>query len=793
MDQKQQPQRFSPSSQQGLTQAQVRQRMEEGLTNRQENGSSRSAADIIRNNLFTFFNLINFILAVCVILVGSYRNLLFMGVVLSNIVIGIIQEIRAKRTIDKLSLISAPVARVVRDGTLHTVPIEELVLDDMVQLAAGNQICADAVVAEGSVEVNESLITGESDLVTKQPGDSLLSGSFVSSGVCRARLERVGEHSYAAKLTADAKKHKKPHSELMDALNKIIGVIGLAILPVGILLFLKQWQLLQISVHDAVPTTVAALLGMIPEGLVLLTSVALAVGVIRLGRYKTLVQELYCIETLARVDMLCLDKTGTITEGAMLVKETLPLAEDAPVAQALGALAARLQDDNGTFRAVQEAFPPDTSWECDGVTPFSSQRKWSGASFGARGSYIMGAPEFILGARYGEIRDRVEEYSAQGNRVLLLARQDGPLGDTAAPDAECLALIMLADKIRPEAPDTFRFFQEQGVGIKIISGDNPLTVAEVARRAGVSGAERFVDASALETEDAVTEAAGRYTIFGRVTPAQKRILVRALKAQGHTVAMTGDGVNDVLALKDADCSVAMASGSDAARHVSQLVLLDSNFAAMPKVVLEGRRVINNIERAASLFLVKTIYSVVLSLLFLFLAARYPFVPIQLTLISALTIGFPSFVLALEPNNRRGQGHFLSNVLGKALPGALTIVTNIVVIVALSAAFRMTSEQVSTIATISTGFIGLLVLFRVCMPFDWKRKLLWGAMAAAFFFAVVVFHEVFFLYRFGWEELILLLSLMAASYPVMMGFSWIQRKIRLYRAVRKARKKEGAKG
>ena len=392
----------------------------------------------------------------------------------------------------------------------------------------------------------------------------------------------------------------------------------------------------------------------------------------------------------------------------------------------------------------------------------------------------MGAPEFLLQNRYKEIKDRVESYSAQGNRVLLLAWQCEPLSGGIDPGAQCLALVLLADKIRPEAPKTFRFFQEQGVGIKIISGDNPLTVAEVARRSGVKDAERFVDASTLTADDAVAQAATQYTVFGRVTPPQKRILVNALKKAGHTVAMTGDGVNDVLALKDADCSVAMASGSDAARHVAQLVLLDSNFASMPRVVLEGRRVINNIQRSASLFLVKTIYSAVLSLLFLFLAAQYPFVPIQLTLISSLTIGFPSFVLALESNKRRVQGHFLTNVLGTAVPGALTIVTNILALTALCAVLHTPPEQTSTIATISTGFTGLLVLFRVCRPFNWKRGVLWGGMTAAFFAAVVFCHEIFFLYRFGWKELLLLLGLMAAACPVMLAYTWVQKKFRHFR-------------
>ena len=737
-------QRFSPSPDQGLRASQVEQRVREGLTNGSGAIKTQSERDIILKNVITPFNILNFVLAALVLLVGSFKNMLFMGVILCNILIGSFQEIRAKHTIDKLSLVAAPRAHVVRDGKLLEIPVEEIVLDDILRLSAGGQVCADCILVSGQCEVNESLLTGESDPIVKGPGDLLLSGSFVVSGSCLAKAEHVGADNYASQITNSAKYVKKPNSEILYWINRIIKWVSVVIAPVGLLLFCKQYFLTDSGIQDSVVSTVAALVGMIPEGLVLLTSVVLAVSVLRLSRHKTLVQELYCIETLARVDTLCLDKTGTITEGSMQVDELAPLdGSPAEAEAALSALAAHLPDENPTALAIKARYSQDPGWDCTQVQPFSSARKWSGASFQGKGTYVMGAAEFILGEAAAPLREQIEAYSQKGQRVLLLAWSAGEFQEKGLPaDMKPLALVLLSDTIRKEAPETLRYFAEQGVDIKVISGDNPVTVANIAQKAGLANAGAYVDASTLSTEKALREAARRYSVFGRVTPQQKLDLVKALKADGHTVAMTGDGVNDVLALKESDCSIAMASGSDAARTVSQLVLLDSNFASMPRVVQEGRRSINNWQRSASLFLVKSIFSVLLAFFFIFIPRDYPFEPIQMTLISALTIGAPSFILALEPNRERIRGKFIINVLQKALPAALTIVLNILLLTAVSGLLGLSEAQLSTLSVYITGGTGLMMLFRVCSPFNFLRGALWGVMTAAFILAAVFFGQFF---------------------------------------------------
>ncbi|HIS99248.1 MAG TPA: HAD-IC family P-type ATPase [Candidatus Faecaligallichristensenella faecipullorum] len=727
--------RFRPDAHQGLSEAQVRARVEAGLTNQTSRAPGKTTAQILRGNLMTLFNLLNLVLAILVISVGSYKNALFMIVIILNAVIGTVQELRAKKTVEKLSVISAPTALAVRSGREVKLGVSELVLDDVMVLKSGMQICADGVVLEGEIEVNESLLTGESDPILKRPGDGLMSGSFVVSGRANARVDKVGDDNYAAQLTRDAQRLKKPNSELMKSLNALIRVISVVILPLGAALFIKSRFILHESLQDGVVSTVAAMVGMIPEGLILLTSVALAVGVIRLAQRKTLVQELYCMETLARVDVLCLDKTGTITEGSMEVQGIIPLAapED-QVRTDMGILASAMQDDNPTFAALRAAFPPIQGSAPLKVVPFSSARKWSGARFEKLGSLVLGAGEFVLGADYQSIRGRVEECAQKGQRVLVLAQSDQDFqGEQGLPQGlKPLALLTLADKIRPEAAGTLRFFAEQDVDLRVISGDNPKTVAAVAGRAGLKDAQLCVDASTLKTEEQIRQAAARYKVFGRVTPEQKCKLVRALKAQGHVVAMTGDGVNDVPALKEADCSVAMASGSDAARQVAQLVLLDNNFASMPHVVLEGRRVINNIRRSASLFLTKTLFSFLLAIISLIFGAGYPFEPIQLTLFSTITIGIPSFFLALEPNRARIQGKFLQTVIRQAAPGALCIVLGVQALTALATG---TPEQLSTMATLYAVLVGLIVLFRVCMPFNRNRVVLFAGCCVLFVGAI----------------------------------------------------------
>lgn len=761
--------RYNPNPQKGLTDTQVEQRILSGNTNLSVTPPSKTIKQIITTNTFTYFNLIFTVLAVFVLIAGSYQNLLFMVIVIINTFIGIIQEIRAKKTIDKLTVLSAPNAVAIRNGEEISLATDKLVLDDVVQFSAGNQICADAVVMTGEVEVNESLITGESNAILKKSGDTLLSGSFIVSGKCRVRLDKVGADSFASRLTVEAKRHKKIQSEMMRALNKLIKVIGFLIIPFGIAMFINQMNVTGLGVNYAIVTTVASLTGMIPEGLYLLVSIALAVSVVRLAQRNTLVHELYCIETLARVDVLCLDKTGTITSGNMQVGDVVVLDEVMTldrVEDIMSAFNKHSGDDNATAQALKARFNKDVDFKLKRVVPFSSARKWSAVVFSGA-TYIVGAPEFVLSKKYEDYRDRVEKYSAQGNRVLVLAKYNDEIsGDKLGSNVEAYAFMLIHDEIRKGAEKTLDYFHEQDVSIKIISGDNPVTVSQVAKRAGVRNSENYIDSQELKTDEDIQEAIKKYTVFGRVTPDQKRMLIKAFQRQGHTVAMTGDGVNDVLALKDADCSIAMASGSDAACQVSQLVLLDSNFSSMPKVVLEGRRVINNIERAASLFLVKTIYSSVFTMLTIFFALSYPFVPIQLSLISALTVGIPSFFLALEPNKARVKGKFLPNVFSKALPGGITNLISMVGISLVCSSFGYSTDKMSTIATLVVGFTGLLILFQVCKPFDLKRAVMWVLMAAAFVLAILIIPGLLMLTALDAGGVVILITFMLITLVVM---------------------------
>ena len=738
--------RFEPDYVSGLSDQQVAQRIRQGLVNGTDEVRTKTFGQIVRGNLLTPFNILNFILAALILAVGSYKNLLFMGVIVCNILIGTFQEIRAKKTVDSLSLITAPKARAVRAGTLREVPVSELVLDDIVLFSAGNQIPADCIVLEGQCEADESLLTGESDAMPKKAGDSLLSGSFLVSGSCHAKVEHIGSQNYASRITASARYVKKPVSEILRWTNRVIKAIGFVILPVGAALFYKQTAVSGQAVSRAVVSTVAALIGMIPEGLVLLTSVVLAVGIIRLSRRKALVQELFSIETLARVDTLCLDKTGTLTEGSMQLDSLVPLADNVDKKKTeavLSALADALNDGTPTMKAIGEAFPPSQRRRCVRQVPFSSARKWSGAEFEGEGAYVIGAGQFILRDRFGEIREQTEKYARRGQRVLLLARAKDISADGLDPDGVTpLVLVLLSDKIRANARKTLEYFAAQGVELKVISGDDPATVASIAKKAGLKDADRYVDATALKSGDDIRAAAEQYAVFGRVTPQQKLELVRALKEKKHTVAMTGDGVNDVPALKESDCSIAMASGSDAARTVSQVVLLDSDFASMPHIVNEGRRCINNLQRSASLFMVKAIFSVIIAVMFIFLKCSYPFQPIQFTLINAVTIGIPSFFLALEPNRELLRGKFGVNVMQRSLPGALTMALNIGLLAAVSLFFGFSDRQISTLAVIVTGYTGLLVLFRVCMPFGTWHTILFSLMAAGFVLALVFFPSLF---------------------------------------------------
>lgn len=761
----------------GLSPQETKLRQSNGLSNIMPPSNTKSEGQIIKENVLTFFNLIFLVLALCLCLVGSFKNLMFLLVAAANTVVGSFQEIRAKRAVDKLTLVAAGTAKAIRSGQRISVRTDQLVRDDIVEFAAGDQICADAVVRDGQLQVNESLLTGEADAILKNPGDTLKSGSFVISGRARVQLTHVGSESYAAKLAAEARRNvRSTKSEMMLSLTKLITVVGIALIPLAIILFLRHFlSVFQgLPLRDSVESTVSALIGMIPEGLYLLTSVAIAASCLKLSRKRVLVQDMNCIETLAHVDVLCVDKTGTITEPTMEVTDVYPLNSERfsydDIEKILAAFYHGEEPDNETARAMGQQFAGETTWRAVKRMAFSSSTKWSGADFGENGRYVVGAPEFIMGDRYDSIRSEAEPWSERGCRVLLLAAYDTAFDDGPLQSAHVapIALVFLSNLLRPDAQETFRYFASQGVSVRVISGDNPITVAQVATRAGIENADRYVDATTLSTEQDFEEAVKYYTVFGRVTPEQKRYLVRAFQKQGHTVAMTGDGVNDVLALKDANCGIAMASGSQAASQVAQIVLLNSQFSAMPAIVAEGRRVINNIQRAASLFLVKNIFSFALTLLLLFIDMPYPLLPIQLSLISTFTIGIPSFFLALEPNYARVEGKFMRNVIRRAMPGGLTNLTIVLLAGFFTSTFGLSNEQLNTICVWVMSAVGLVTLYHVSVPFTRLRLAVLAAMTAAMLFCLLVIPAFFDLPALNASSALILVTLLLAC-PTMMRF------------------------
>lgn len=762
----------------GLSPQETKLRQSNGLSNIMPPSNTKSEGQIIKENVLTFFNLIFLVLALCLCLVGSFKNLMFLLVAAANTVVGSFQEIRAKRAVDKLTLVAAGTAKAIRSGQRISVRTDQLVRDDIVEFAAGDQICADAVVRDGQLQVNESLLTGEADAILKNPGDTLKSGSFVISGRARVQLTHVGSESYAAKLAAEARRNvRSTKSEMMLSLTKLITVVGIALIPLGIILFLRHFlSVFQgLPLRDSVESTVSALIGMIPEGLYLLTSVAIAASCLKLSRKRVLVQDMNCIETLAHVDVLCVDKTGTITEPTMEVTDVYPLNSERfsydDIEKILAAFYHGEEPDNETARAMGQQFAGETTWRAVKRMAFSSSTKWSGADFGENGRYVVGAPEFIMGDRYDSIRSEAEPWSERGCRVLLLAAYDTAFDDGPLQSAHVapIALVFLSNLLRPDAQETFRYFASQGVSVRVISGDNPITVAQVAARAGIENADRYVDAMTLSTEQDFEEAVKYYTVFGRVTPEQKRYLVRAFQKQGHTVAMTGDGVNDVLALKDANCGIAMASGSQAASQVAQIVLLNSQFSAMPAIVAEGRRVIDNIQRAASLFLVKNIFSFALTLLLLFIDMPYPLLPIQLSLISTFTIGIPSFFLALEPNYARVEGKFMRNVIRRAMPGGLTNLTIVLLAGFFTSTFGLSNEQLNTICVWVMSAVGLVTLYHVSVPFTRLRLAVLAAMTAAMLFSLLVIPAFFDLPVLNASSALILVTLLLACPTVMRFF------------------------
>lgn len=735
--------RYQPVYTEGLTNRQVQEHRDGGWSNLSVDPPAQTTKEIIHENVFTYFNLIFLVLAILLCLVGSFRNLTFLPVIIINTLIGIIQEIRSKNVLAKLNMLNAPHASVVRGGKESVVDSEELVLDDIVLFKSGNQICADAVVVEGEVRVNEALLTGESDEIIKRCGDHLMSGSFVVAGQCHARLEAVGVDSYISKLTLEAKAMQKgEQSEMIRSLDKLVKCVGVALIPIGIVLFVQGFFFNGETFRNSITSMVAAVIGMIPEGLYLLASVALAVSAMRLAKKKVLLHDMKSIETLARVNVLCVDKTGTITENSMSVKKLVPTQlydkETTPELEKLvGDFVKAMGSDNSTMEALKEYFKDGTGAVAVRTIPFTSATKYSGVVFEEK-SYVLGAPEFVLREDYETYRLEIQTYAKRGYRVLVFGTYEGTLEGTKLTEKVLpLGYILLANPIRKEAPETFAYFAEQGVEVKVISGDNPMTVSEVAKEAGIENAEEYIDATTLTTDEDVERAVAKYTVFGRVTPAQKRQFVQALKKQGKTVAMTGDGVNDVLALKDADCSVAMASGSDAAAQASQVVLLESDFSCMPSVVLEGRRVVNNIQRSATLFLVKNIFSFLLSLFSVVFMITYPLEPSQVSLISMFTIGVPAFFLALQPNKDLIKGHFLPNVILKALPAALTDVLAVGSLVVFGQIFAVGATDISTAATMLLAIVGFMILYRICQPFNVFRIVIWvgcviGLLACSIF-------------------------------------------------------------
>ncbi len=720
----------------GLTDEEVRQRVEEGLTNRADISTDKTTKEIVISNVFTYFNLIFLVITILLIMVGSFRNLTFLPIIIGNTVIGIVQEIRAKKTLEKMSLLNAPHADVIRNGSVKQISTDELVKDDVILLTAGKQICADAVVISGNIQVNESLLTGEADEVEKTEGSTLMSGSFVVSGECYARLEKVGNESYISKLSLEAKSMGgKEQSEMIRSINLIVKWVGIVIIPIGLILFWQSHFVNGESITKSVTSTVAAIIGMIPEGLYLLTTVALALSTMKLARKKVLLHDMKSIETLARVDVLCVDKTGTITEPDMKLKEIFLCknsgADGTQTALTLDELKSLILDyanasvDNNATMLALKAYAADALTNNTSALhrtavsqqAFSSSLKYGSVTF-SDGTYLLGAPEFIMHDDFARIEEEIIPYADKGDRVLLFARYDGEnvengINGSVTP----LGFVALANPIRENAVKTFEYFKSQGVAIKVISGDNPRTVSRIAIQAGIESAESFVDAATLDTEDKIADAVNKYTVFGRVTPKQKKQLVKALQAKGHTVAMTGDGVNDILAMKDADCSVAMASGSEAAAQAAQVVLLDSDFAHMPDVVYEGRRVVNNIQRSASLFLVKNIFSLLLSLFSVILMVTYPLEPAQVSLISMFTIGVPGFLLALEQNKDRIKGRFITNVMLKALPGGLTDVIAVGALVVCGEVFCISDASIGTIATLVLSVVGFMILFKISEPLN----------------------------------------------------------------------------
>lgn len=742
----------------GLTETEVLERKEKGQINIVEEKTVKSNWEIISGNVFTLFNLYNFLIAIALMSVGAYSNLAFMLIIILNICIGSFQEIHAKNMVAKLSVLTVSKVDVIRDGKEKSIGVDEVVLDDITIINMGNQISSDSVVIDGKIEVNESLLTGESDTIVKMPGDKLYSGSYVVSGKCYAKVEKVGNDNLAAEITLKSKKHKKVNSELLNSMRKVTRLTSFIIIPVGVLLFVQAFFFRDQVIKSSVVSTAAALLGMLPKGLVLLISISLATGVIKLAKKKVLVQDLYSVETLAHVDTLCLDKTGTITEGKMQVsnvetfnEEIMPIS----VNQALSAFVNEIGDNNGTFQALKEYFKGNDNFEVNYKNSFSSERKWSSISFKDIGSIIVGAPERLTAKSNFEIKENMIEAQKQGKRVLLVGFSKDIVEDML-PDIEIVAAIELSDPLRKNAKEMLGFFKGEGVTVKVISGDNPLTVSSIAKQAGLEDYESYIDLSTIESDDEIIDLVDEYSIFARVSPNQKSLLVQALQAKGHTVAMTGDGVNDVIALRQADCSITLPEASDVAKQVSQIVLLNSDFSVLKDVLMEGRRVVNNITNVATIFFIKTLYSVMLSILNIITCTAFPFIPIQITLVDLAIEGYTSFFISFEPNGKQIKERFLKSVLKNSFPYSVVIIINIIVLYFLAPALGISEPKMTTLMYYMIGFTSILAVIRVCRPFNKMRVFLCTTTAIGFFVATILFRNLLHLSKLGMQELIVFL-------------------------------------
>ncbi len=785
---------FNPDPNFGLSAEQIRQRERDGLCNKTQKKYSKSYFNIFVNNVCTFFNLLGLIVVIALVVFArkdvKISNFFFVVIFASNILIGIIQEIRAKHCIDKLSIVSDKSINAIRNGTTINISPKDIVLDDILRLGLGNQVPTDCIILDGYVEVNEALLTGEADAVKKNPGDVLLAGSFVTAGTCRVRADKIGKDNYAEQLSEKAKKYKKPHSEIMNSLKFFIKSIGIIIVPIAILFMLKSTLISKTDISLAVMRTSTVVIGMIPSGMFLLTSLALAVGIIKLARHETLIQDLYSLEMLARVDTICFDKTGTITDGNMTVDHIESLVEDDLNYDAIiSSMIAALPDDNQTSKALRARFGDTAVYRTTATLPFNSQRKYSAVSFENGYTYALGAPEFVLNkADFDKISNTIEEKAKKGLRVLLLAKSDvDTIQDKSTSRFSPVALITLSDNLRDDAIETVKWFKENDVEIKVISGDNPITVAEVAKRVGIEGAENYISLEGLSDEETF-DAANRYTVFGRVSPEQKAILIKALKANGHVTAMTGDGVNDILALKEADCAVSVAAGSDAARNVSHIVLMNNNFNSMPKVVYEGRRVINNVQSSASLYLMKTFFTMIFSIIALVCMETYPFQLNQMILIEVFVIGVPSFFLSFQANDKKVEGNFISYVIGKSLPSALLMVINVVIVEIVGATLNTFDESVyTTMSVFALTFAGLISLFSICQPLNLYRTLLFTVNFAVVFgvFAVTVFNGFEMLEYVKltplstyWHHLLILIGIIVVDVPLSKLFRFLFKNVKI---------------